>query len=107
MQRTIATSDPLKGDEYFREIYLREVDRWLKHCMCLITAGLRSAVMHLNDLVQSSLWQFQDLLIQLSVAAFSLGCITGKCRIKKELPRHKDAFRTGHTEDCRRPKTRQ
>ena len=22
-----ATSDPLKGDEYFREIYLREVDR--------------------------------------------------------------------------------
>ena len=27
VQRTIATSDPLKGDEYFREIYLREVDR--------------------------------------------------------------------------------
>ena len=25
--RTISTSDPLKGDEYFREIYLREVDR--------------------------------------------------------------------------------
>lgn len=25
--RTMATSDPLKGDEYFREIYLREVDR--------------------------------------------------------------------------------
>ena len=23
VQRTIATSDPLKGDEYFREIYLR------------------------------------------------------------------------------------
>ena len=23
----ISTSDPLKGDEYFREIYLREVDR--------------------------------------------------------------------------------
>ena len=28
VQRTIATSDPLKGDEYFREIYLREVDRY-------------------------------------------------------------------------------
>ena len=27
MQRTINTSDPLKGDEYFREIYLRECDR--------------------------------------------------------------------------------
>ena len=27
VQRTIATSDPLKGDEYFREIYLREADR--------------------------------------------------------------------------------
>ena len=27
VQRTIATSDPLKGDEFFREIYLREVDR--------------------------------------------------------------------------------
>ena len=27
VQRTMATSDPLKGDEYFREIYLREVDR--------------------------------------------------------------------------------
>ena len=27
VQRTIATSDPLKGDDYFREIYLREVDR--------------------------------------------------------------------------------
>ena len=27
VQRTIATSDPLKGDEYFLEIYLREVDR--------------------------------------------------------------------------------
>jgi hypothetical protein len=27
VQRTIATSDPLKGDEYFREIYLREGDR--------------------------------------------------------------------------------
>ena len=27
VQRTIATSDPLNGDEYFREIYLREVDR--------------------------------------------------------------------------------
>ena len=27
VQRTIATSDPLKGDEYFREIYMREVDR--------------------------------------------------------------------------------
>jgi len=27
VQRSIATSDPLKGDEYFREIYLREVDR--------------------------------------------------------------------------------
>ena len=79
---------------------------WLKHCMSLITAGLRFAVMHLNDLAQSSLWQFQDLLIQLSVAAFSLGCITGKCRIKKELPRHKDAFRTGNTEDCCRPKAR-
>ena len=26
-QRTIAVSDPLKGDEYFREIYLRECDR--------------------------------------------------------------------------------
>ena len=25
--RTMATSDPLKGDEYFREIYLRECDR--------------------------------------------------------------------------------
>ena len=27
VSRTINTSDPLKGDEYFREIYLREVDR--------------------------------------------------------------------------------
>ena len=27
VQRTINTSDPLKGDEYFREIYLRECDR--------------------------------------------------------------------------------
>ncbi|MAR09543.1 MAG: hypothetical protein CL681_06175 [Blastopirellula sp.] len=27
VQRTMATSDPLKGDQYFREIYLREVDR--------------------------------------------------------------------------------
>lgn len=27
VQRSISTSDPLKGDEYFREIYLREVDR--------------------------------------------------------------------------------
>ena len=27
VNRSIATSDPLKGDEYFREIYLREVDR--------------------------------------------------------------------------------
>lgn len=27
VQRTISTQDPLKGDEYFREIYLREVDR--------------------------------------------------------------------------------
>lgn len=27
VQRIISTSDPLKGDEYFREIYLREVDR--------------------------------------------------------------------------------
>ncbi len=27
VERTINTSDPLKGDEYFREIYLREVDR--------------------------------------------------------------------------------
>ena len=27
VQRTIAVSDPLKGDEYFREIYLRECDR--------------------------------------------------------------------------------
>ena len=30
VQRTIATSDPLKGDEFFREIYLREVDRYLQ-----------------------------------------------------------------------------
>ena len=27
VDRVINTSDPLKGDEYFREIYLREVDR--------------------------------------------------------------------------------
>ena len=27
VERTIASSDPLKGDEYFREIYLRECDR--------------------------------------------------------------------------------
>ena len=27
VNRSIATSDPLKGDEYFREIYLRECDR--------------------------------------------------------------------------------
>ena len=27
VSRTINTSDPLKGDDYFREIYLREVDR--------------------------------------------------------------------------------
>ena len=27
VQRQIRTSDPLKGDSYFREIYLREVDR--------------------------------------------------------------------------------
>jgi len=27
VQRTINTSDPLKGDEYFHEIYLRECDR--------------------------------------------------------------------------------
>ena len=27
VQRHISTSDPLKGDSYFREIYLREVDR--------------------------------------------------------------------------------
>jgi len=27
VQRTINTSDPLKGDDYFREIYLRECDR--------------------------------------------------------------------------------
>ena len=27
VERTINTSDPLKGDDYFREIYLREVDR--------------------------------------------------------------------------------
>lgn len=27
VQRIIQTSDPLKGDSYFREIYLREVDR--------------------------------------------------------------------------------
>ena len=27
VQRTISSSDPLKGDEYFREIYLRECDR--------------------------------------------------------------------------------
>ena len=27
VQRTINVSDPLKGDEYFREIYLRECDR--------------------------------------------------------------------------------
>lgn len=27
VERTIQTSDPLKGDDYFREIYLREVDR--------------------------------------------------------------------------------
>ena len=27
VSRTISTSDPLKGDEYFREIYLRECDR--------------------------------------------------------------------------------
>ena len=27
VQRTISTSDPLKGDDYFREIYLRECDR--------------------------------------------------------------------------------
>ena len=27
VQRTISTSDPLKGDEYFREIYLRVCDR--------------------------------------------------------------------------------
>ena len=27
VQRTISTSEPLKGDEYFREIYLRECDR--------------------------------------------------------------------------------
>ena len=25
VERSISTSDPLKGDEYFREIYLREV----------------------------------------------------------------------------------
>ena len=27
VERSILTSDPLKGDEYFREIYLRECDR--------------------------------------------------------------------------------
>jgi hypothetical protein len=27
VNRSIATSDPLKGDDYFREIYLRECDR--------------------------------------------------------------------------------
>ena len=27
VSRTILTSDPLKGDDYFREIYLRECDR--------------------------------------------------------------------------------
>lgn len=27
VQRSIRTSDPLKGDEYYREIYLRECDR--------------------------------------------------------------------------------
>ena len=27
VERSISTSDPLKGDEYFREIYLRECDR--------------------------------------------------------------------------------
>lgn len=27
VERAILTSDPLKGDEYFREIYLRECDR--------------------------------------------------------------------------------
>ena len=27
VSRVLNTSDPLKGDEYFREIYLREVDR--------------------------------------------------------------------------------
>ena len=28
VERTINTSDPLKGDDYFREIYLRECDRF-------------------------------------------------------------------------------
>ncbi len=32
--RTINTSDPLKGDEYFREIYLRECDRLAETLYC-------------------------------------------------------------------------
>ena len=70
VERSISTSDPLKGDEYFREIYLRECrPSWLKLFMSLTIVVLKYVVTPLNVQVLSSSWQFQALLIPLLVVA--------------------------------------
>ena len=64
VERTIATSDPLKGDDYFREIYLRECDRLAE---TLYVPNYRRPEVRryaLNELGRSLLWLCQDLLIR-------------------------------------------
>ena len=64
VDRVILTSDPLKGDDYFREIYLREVDRLAE---TLYVPNYRRPEVRryvLNELVRNLLWPSLDLQIQ-------------------------------------------
>ena len=63
VQRTISQSDPLKGDEYFREIYLENVTAWLRVCMLPTIVVLKYGVMPLIGRAVNLLWLCLVLLI--------------------------------------------
>ena len=65
VSRTINTSDPLKADEYIREIYLREVDRVSRnHSTYQTIVALKYVAMRLSVPAQNLLWQCLALQIQ-------------------------------------------
>ena len=66
VSRVIQTSDPLKADDYAREIYLREVDGWLKR-MYRITVDPKYAGMPFDRAGSGLLWLCLVLLILLWV----------------------------------------
>ena len=58
VSRSISTSDPLKADADFREVYLRKWTVLQKRFMFPTTDDQKSDVMHLSDPEPNLLWQY-------------------------------------------------